>query len=154
MPHVAGRVEEASAGWPVRPRVVHGDADKWAAFGEADAALAASGTVSLELALAGVPLVSCYRTDPLFGSLMMRMITSWSGSLPNLIAGWPVVPEYYDAQVRPERLARHMEQLWADTPARAAQVAGFSEVAARMAMARPPGELAAEAVLARIESRS
>lgn len=153
VPHVEQAVKQATAGWRVRPQVVEGTAGKWEAFGKADAALAASGTVGLELALARIPFVSCYRTDPIIGSTLMRLITSWSGSLPNLIAGWPVVPEYYDAQVRPERLARTVEQLWADTPARAAQLAGFAEVAEHMAVTRPPGELAAEAVLAGIGSR-
>lgn len=148
VPHVAAMVEAACAGWAVRPRIVEGDAAKWEAFGAADAALAASGTVTLELALAGVPLVSCYRPDPLFRVLMQPWVTSWSALLPNLIADWPIVPEYFDPYVRPERLARHMEQLWADTPARAAQLDGFGSVRARMAMTRPPGELAAEAVLA------
>lgn len=153
VPHVEQVVQQATAGWRIRPRIVEGEAEKWQAFAEADAALAASGTVGLELALARIPFVSCYRTDPVIGPTLMRLVTSWSGSLPNLIAGWPVVPEYYDAQVRPERLARTIGQLWADRPARAAQLAGFAEVADRMAMTRPPGELAAEAVLASIRSR-
>lgn len=146
VPHVAALVEEAVAGWPVRPRIVEDEAGKWAAFGEADAALAASGTVSLELALAGVPLVSCYRTDWMW-SAMMRFITTWSASLPNLIADWPVVPEVYNEFVRPGHLARLIEQLWADTPMRAAQLDGFRQVAGRMETPRPSGELAAEAVL-------
>ena len=54
----------AVAGWEQKPEIVIDAAGKWQAFGEADAALIASGTVSLELALAGVPLVSCYRLDP------------------------------------------------------------------------------------------
>lgn len=146
VPHVAGLVQDAVADWPVRPRIVQGEDEKWAAFGEADAALAASGTVSLELALAGVPLISCYRTDWVW-SAAMRLITTWSASLPNLIADWPVVPEAYNDYLRPGYLARLTEQLWADTPARAAQLDGFRQVAERMATQRPSGELAAEAVL-------
>ena len=146
VPHVAGLVEEAVSSWPVRPRIVSDEAAKWEAFGQADAALAASGTVSLELALAGVPLVSCYRTDWIW-SAMMRFITVWSASLPNLIADWPVVPEAYNEYLRPAYLARLIEQLWADTAARAVQLEGFGQVAARMATPRPAGVLAAEAVL-------
>lgn len=153
VPHVADTVEAASAGWAVRPRVVRDEEGKWAAFGEADAALAASGTVLLELALCGVPAVSCYRNDRLLGPLLRPWVTTWSGALPNLIADWPVVPEYYDELVRPQHVARQIEQLWADTPTRAAQTAGFAEVAARMATERPAGELAAEAVLAEIDKR-
>lgn len=153
VPHVARMVEAACAGWTVEPRIVAGEAEKWEAFGMADAALAASGTVLLELALAGVPMVSCYRTDPVFGWAISRMVTSWTAALPNLVADWPVVPEYFDAHIRVGKLARHIEQLWSDTPSRAAQVAGFEEVAARMAVERPPGELAAQAVLRRIEAK-
>src|SRR5690606_17467598 len=151
VPHVAPLVEAGTAGWPVRARIVHGDEAKWQAFAEADAAIAASGTVTLELALCGVPFVSCYRTDPVIGSVMARMITAWSASLPNLIADWPVVPEYYDGQIRPGRLARYVEQLTADTPARDAQMAGFADVHAAMKTDRPAGELAAEALLAVLE---
>lgn len=152
VPHVAALVEEAVSSWPVRPRVVHGEDEKWAAFGEADAALAASGTVSLELALAGVPMISCYRTDWIW-TAMMRFITVWSASLPNLIADWPVVPEAYNDFVRPPYLARLIERLWADTPVRAAQIDGLGQVAARMATERPAGDLAAEAVLDLIGSK-
>ena len=153
VPHVAALVEEAVSSWPVRPRVVHGEDEKWAAFGEADAALAASGTVSLELALAGVPMISCYRTDWIW-TAMMRFITVWSASLPNLIADWPVVPEAYNDFVRPPYLARLIERLWADTPVRAAQIDGLGQVAARMATERPAGDLAAEAVLDLIGSKA
>lgn len=146
VPHVAGLVEEAVAGWPVRTRIVTGEEGKWQALGEADAALAASGTVTLELALAGVPMVSCYRTDVL-ATALMRFYTAWSASLPNLIADWPVVPEAYNDYLRPAYLARLIEQLWADTPARAAQVDGLARIAARMKTERPAGELAAEAIL-------
>ena len=64
VPNVARLVEAATANWAQKPEIVVDAAGKWRAFGEADAALCASGTVSLELALAGVPLVSCYRLDP------------------------------------------------------------------------------------------
>ena len=149
VPHVAGMVEQASAGWPIAPRIVHTDEEKWAAFANADAALAASGTVLLELALSGVPMISCYRPDWMVSALA-RLITVWSAALPNLVVDWPVVPEFYNQFLRPVYIARVLEQLLHDTPSRAAQVAGFAEVAARMATDRPSGELAAEAVLRQI----
>ena len=151
VPHVAALVEEGVSNWPVRPRIVTGEEEKWRAFGHADAALAASGTVSLELALSAVPMVSCYRTDWMW-SAMMCWITVWSASLPNLIADWPVVPEFYNDYLRPAYLARLIEQLWADTPARAAQLDGLRQVAARLETARPAGELAAQAVLSLVDN--
>ena len=154
VPHVAQLVEEGTANWSVKPKIISDETGKWTAFGAADAALAASGTVSLELALSRVPLISCYRADPIFGPVLMRMITSWTGSLPNLVVDWPVVPEYYDAQIRPERLAREIEQLWAKTPSRDAQLSGLRSVAERMETRFPSGKLAAEAVFHEISNRN
>jgi lipid-A-disaccharide synthase len=152
VPHVEELVRAGVATWPVAPEVVVGAEAKWRAFGEADAAIAASGTVALELALVGVPHVSCYTTDPVM-RLFFSMITVWSGSLPNLIAGYPIVPEYFDHFVRPSYLARLLPLLMRDGPTRQAQLAGFSDVAERMATARPAGELAAEVVMKAVGNR-
>jgi lipid-A-disaccharide synthase len=147
VPHVVDLVRASVAGWAEKPEIILDQEQKWQAFGAADAALIASGTVSLELALSGVPMVSCYRLDPLMRAAR-RLITVWSALLPNLIADRALVPEFYDQYVRPENLARQIESLWADTGMRAWQKAGFAEVARRMETARPAGEMAAEAVLA------
>jgi lipid-A-disaccharide synthase len=146
VPHVADLIEASVSGWELKPEIIVDPARKWQAFAEADAALIASGTVSLELALSGVPLVSCYRLDPL-AHLLRRLITAWSASLPNLIADRPVVPEYYNQFVRPVALARYLENLMNRTPLRDWQKAGFDEVTRRMRTTRPAGELAAEIVL-------
>jgi lipid-A-disaccharide synthase len=61
------------------------------------------------------------------------------------------VPEYYNEFLRPAYLSRLIEQLWADTPARAAQLDGLAQVASRLETAGPAGELAAEAVLSLID---
>jgi lipid-A-disaccharide synthase len=150
LPRLENAISAASADWPVKPRIVTGEEEKWHAFGAADAALAASGTVTLELALAGVPLISCYRTDRLM-RMAGSLITTWSAALPNLIAGWPVVSEYYDTQIRPERLAREIEQLWSDTPARQAQLRGFAQMREALATDRPAGEIGADILLAEID---
>ncbi|PSJ60102.1 lipid-A-disaccharide synthase [Kumtagia ephedrae] len=146
VPHVAERVRDATSGWPDRPEIILDAERKWQAFGEADAALIASGTVSLELALAGVPFISCYKLDPV-GRVFQGLVTVWSASLPNIIADRVVVPEHYNQYVRPLHLARELEGLFADTPLRAWQKQGFAEVARRMRTDRPAGELAAEVVL-------
>ncbi|WP_157019813.1 lipid-A-disaccharide synthase [Mesorhizobium xinjiangense] len=149
--HVRGLVEEATADWSIRPEIVTGVAEKYAAFGAADVALAASGTVSLELALARVPTVLCYKADFL-GRLLYRMITVWSAALPNLIADRPVVPEFFDQFVRPEMIARHIEQLARDSHMRAAQLEGFDVVRSTMETDRPSGVIAAEAVLSHLDA--
>ncbi len=151
VPHVAELVASSVAGWEQKPEIVTDTAGKWQAFGEADAALAASGTVSLELALAGVPLVSCYKLDPL-ARFVLRVITIWSAALPNLIADRTVVMEAYNELVQPGWLARHIEGLFADTGYRRWQKDGFAEVARRMATERPSGEIAAEIVMERVVS--
>jgi lipid-A-disaccharide synthase len=152
VPHVADIVASAVAGWRQKPEIVTDVAGKWQAFGEADAALAASGTVSLELALAGVPLVSCYKLDPL-ARVFQRLITIWSAALPNLIADRTVVMECYNGQVIPGWLARHLEGLFADTGYRRWQKDGFAEVSRRMATERPSGEIAAEIVMKAVGNR-
>lgn len=153
VPHVASLLNEITAGWAIRPEIVEGGEAKWAAFGRADAALAASGTVLLELALAGVPAVSCYHTDMIF-ALMQRFITTWSAALPNIIADQVIVPEFYNDAVRPPMLARYIEGVFADGASREAQLAGFDRVRALMATQRPSGEIAADVVLQTIENRT
>ncbi|WP_187971759.1 lipid-A-disaccharide synthase [Aquibium microcysteis] len=150
--HVEATVRAATAGWRVAPEILTTVDAKYKAFGEADAALAASGTVTLELALGRVPTLACYKADRLMRAAY-SMIGIWTASLPNLVADGPVVPEFYDHFVRPGMLARHLELLLAETPARAAQLAGFDRIAHAMATDRPSGVIAAEAVLSTIEAR-
>lgn len=146
VPHVEAMVRDMTRGWEIQPEIATGEEARRAMFARADAALAASGTVTLELALAGIPLVSCYRTD-MIARLLRPLITAWSASLPNLIAGYPVVPELYEFMLRPNYAARHLRALLSDTPSRGAQVAGFATIRDRMTTDRPAGEIAAEAVV-------
>jgi lipid-A-disaccharide synthase len=146
VPHVAALVAESVSAWPVRPEILVGPEAKWRALGEADAALAASGTVTLELALAGVPLVSCYRFDWIGGLVAPHVIRSWSGSLPNLIADQLIVPEIYPPMLRSEVIAREVEPLLTDTGKRTWQREGFDRIRALMRSERPAGEIAAEVV--------
>lgn len=149
VPHVAGLVEEAVAGWPQKPEILLDPQHKWRAFGEADAALIASGTVSLELALARVPMLSSYKLDT-FMRVVQSLITVWSAALPNLIADRPVIQENYNQYVRPQWMARYVEGLFEDSGLRRWQKEGFAEIARRLATERPSGEIAAEAVLKHI----
>ena len=146
VPHVAEIVSTVTADWDLKPEITVSPEQKWKAFGEADAAIIASGTVSLELALVGVPMQACYRLDPIT-KLAVGMLTVWSALLPNLIADRPVVPEVYNEYVRGESILRYIEALFADTGLRRWQKDGFTEVRRRMATERPSGEMAAEVVL-------
>ncbi|ESZ75957.1 lipid-A-disaccharide synthase [Mesorhizobium sp. L103C105A0] len=149
VPHVAELVKTSVARWDQEPEVILDPERKWQAFGKADAALIASGTVSLELAMSGVPMISCYKFDPIM-LMAQSLITVWSAALPNLIADRPVVPESYNQYVRPHYLARQLEALFSDTAYRAWQKDGFGEVARRMATDRPSGDIAADVVLRHI----
>lgn len=151
VPHVADLVRTSVASWDEKPEIILEPERKWQAFGKADAALIASGTVSLELALSGVPMVSCYKLDPVARLVMPHLISVWSALLPNLISDRALVPEFYDQYVLPENLARQLQALFADTGMRAWQKDGFAEIAKRMATDRPSGDIAAEVVLRHIK---
>ncbi|RWX06872.1 lipid-A-disaccharide synthase [Rhizobium leguminosarum] len=146
VPHNEALVKGLAAGWATPPEVVVGSAQKWKAFAEADAAMAASGTVILELALAGVPTVSAYKTDWIIRLLSPR-IKVWTGALPNIIADYAVVPEYLNEVVRGASLARWMERLSADTFQLKAMNEGYDLVWQSMQTEKPPGEHAAEILL-------
>lgn len=132
--------------WGVKPDILVGQEAKWNAFAQADAAMAASGTVILELGLASVPVVSTYKTEWLARFVMSR-IKVWSAALPNLIADYAVVPELINDVLRPGLLARYMERLSSDTPERRAMLTGYDLVWQRMQTEEPPGDKAAQIVL-------
>ncbi len=146
VPRREAMVREMAAKLPVSVEVSSGAEAKWNAFAEADAAMAASGTVILELGLASVPVVSAYKTDWLI-KILAGKIKIWTGALPNLIADYAVVPEYINEVVRPGSLCRWSEQLSSDTSQRRAMLEGFDLAWQRLQVPVPPGEAAAAAVL-------
>ena len=87
MPHLQEAVAEGIRTWAVQPRVVIGEQEKRAAFRIAHAALAKSGTVTLELALSGVPMVAAYRTGAMEAWVLRRAIKVNSVILANLVVG-------------------------------------------------------------------
>lgn len=145
-------VRRITASWAVRPEISVGAEAKWRAFAQADAAIAASGTVILELALAGIPVVSTYKADWII-RLMHKRIKIWTAAIPNLVADYPVVPEYLNEAVRPGALARWVERLSEPTPEREAMLAGFRTVWQRMETERPPGETSAGIVLSVLQNK-
>lgn len=146
------RVRQMIADWPLKPDVLMGEQEKWRAFAEADAAIAASGTVILELALATVPVVSTYKTDWLMTMLSHR-IKTWTGALPNLIADYPFVPEFLNDYVRPGNLLRMAERLAADTSQRRAMLEGFELVWQRLQTEKPAGVEGSHIVLDLLQRR-
>ncbi len=150
MPHLLPKVREGVAGWPVQPRIVVDPAEKWAAFRVARAALAASGTVTLELAIAGVPTVGAYR-GPLIEELILRLLRAPEIStviLANLVIGENVVPEFLQRDCTPEKLGDALVSLVGDTPARRRQVDAFARLDAIMGVGgASPSDQAAAIVL-------
>lgn len=151
VPHLAESVRAAAAGWPVQPRIVVGEAEKRAAFRMARAALAKSGTVTLELALAGVPMVTAYRVTELEAFIARRVIQTSSIILANLILGENVVPEFLQQDFTAENLAPALRDVLGDTPVRQRQVEAFARLEQIMSTGgRRPSELAADEVIAAI----
>ncbi len=146
VPKQEALVREIVAGWENPPEILVGADAKWAAFARADAALAASGTVILELGLTGIPVISTYKADWLLTQMVSR-IKAWSAALPNLIVDYPVVPEYINDTLRPGALVRWIERLTRDTPERRVMRDGLAEVWARMSTETPSGAAGAKIVL-------
>jgi lipid-A-disaccharide synthase len=148
VPHLAAAVHAGVAGWPVVPRIVVEPAEKWAAFRSARAALAASGTVTLELALAGVPTVAAYRLT-LIEELIARLAgigQLTSVILANLVIGENVVPEFLQRDCVPERIADALMLLFSDTPERLRQIDAFARLDRIMALEAAPSDKAAAIV--------
>jgi lipid-A-disaccharide synthase len=150
VPHLLARVRDGVAGWPVQPRIVVEPAEKWGQFRKARAALAASGTVTLELALAGVPTVAAYRI-PLIEYLVAqtaRLPDLFSIILANLVIGEKIVPELLQRDCTPERLADALVPLLTDTSARRRQVEAFGRLDSIMGIGgAAPSSTAAAIVL-------
>ena len=145
---VAAEVGAAAARWPVDTLVVTGRDEKHDAFAASTVALAASGTVALELAIAGLPAVIVYKVNPLTAWVVRRMKRVQYVSLVNLILDRPVVPEFLQERCRPDLLTDAVGALLADRRARAAQSAEARRVAELLGMSgTPPSRRAADVVL-------
>ncbi|ALG71627.1 lipid-A-disaccharide synthase [Azospirillum thiophilum] len=145
---VRDRVAAAVADWPVRTLLLEGDADKYDAFDAAEAALAASGTVALELALAGLPTVIAYRLNPVTVALYRRLIRVKYVNLVNLMLDRMLVPELLQQDCRPDRLAAELGRLLDEPEARQMQIDGVAEVARWLGQGgTPPSERAARTIL-------
>jgi lipid-A-disaccharide synthase len=149
MPHLQETVVEAVKGWPVQPQVVIGEQDKRAKFRIARAALAKSGTVTLELALAGVPMVTAYRTGSVEAWVLRRAIKVNSVILANLVIGENVIPEFLQEACTPEKLAAALRDVLGDSDLRRKQLEAFGKNDEIMSTGnQPPSARAADIVLA------
>jgi lipid-A-disaccharide synthase len=127
VPHVAAKVRAATQHWPTPLVITESEADKYAAFHAANVALAASGTVTAELALAHTPMVVGYRVGGLTFFLSKFLMTVTHITLINILLGREAVPEFLQVACTPQNLADAVAHLFADAAARDAQVAAMTE---------------------------
>jgi len=148
VPQLVEPVTQATADWPLQPRILSDTAEKRASFRIARAALAKSGTVTLELALAGIPMVTAYKVS-LFDEMIARRVISVSSViLANLVLGDKVVPEFLQQECTPRNLADALVPLLRDTAERRRQIDAFARLDAIMEIGRAaPSVRAAEIVL-------
>ena len=153
-PVVAQTVARAVRRWKVQPVLVTATGDKHDAFAAAGAALTKSGTSTLELALAGVPMAVTYRVNPLTAIIARRLIRVRHVAMVNLLAGRRLVPELLQQECRPDRLAQAVLVLLGDPAAAAAQRAGFRTVIDSLSAGdEAPADAAAREVLALLDEQ-
>jgi lipid-A-disaccharide synthase len=146
VPGVAGLVKRLTSEWPVAALVVEGEDEKYAAMAASDAAIAASGTVALELGIAGVPSVIAYILSPATALLLRLLVRVQFASILNIILGRAVVPERLQAHCTAENLAADIERLLG--PDGEAQIEALAPALAALGTeGEPPSRRAARAVL-------
>ncbi len=148
---VADTVTEATSSWTIRPILIADTEDKHDAFAAASAALSKSGTSTLELALAGVPMVVAYRANPITMWIVRRVALVQYASLLNLLSGREIVPELLQNDATPEKLAAALEIILTPEGAAAQRATFAAPLAMLRAPAGEPSDAAAAAVLDLIE---
>lgn len=131
--HLRGLIDDALADWPVKPEVVEGEDAKFTAFRQAHAALAASGTVTLELGLAGIPMVVAYKVDWITRQFKW-LLRAHSIVLTNLVLGRNSIPEFLDDDANADTLSDHLLPLLSNSEERDAQIAALAELDEKMTL--------------------
>jgi lipid-A-disaccharide synthase len=148
VPHVSARVREGTRDWPAPLHIIEGDAEKYAAFNAADAALAASGTVTTELALARTPMVVAYRVGRITYALAKPLFFMPWFTLVNLLLQRRAVPEFLQGAATPHALADEVVRLLTDKNAAEAQRADLDQAAKLLGQGEEaPSLRAARAIL-------
>jgi lipid-A-disaccharide synthase len=148
-PGIAEAVAAQTADWPLAPIIIRDVAARYDAFAAAHAALTKSGTSTLELAMAGVPMAVTYRVNPLSAAIGRRLIKVKHVAMINLLAGETLVPELLQQDSAPEKLAATLQTLLTSPAAASRQRTGFSAALASLAApSGTPSSAAAAAILA------
>ena len=152
--HLRSLIDACLEDWPVKPEIVEGEEAKFAAFRQAHAALAASGTVTLELGLAGVPMVVAYKIDWI-SRLFKWLVRAPSIVLTNLVLGYNAVPEFIDDDANAQTLAEHLLPLLEASDQRKAQEDALFELDEKMQLPEgTPSEAVAHLVLEHLPKRA
>jgi len=147
-PVIADVVAARTSDWAVKPVIVREVAQRYDAFAAARAALTKSGTSTLELAMAGVPMAVTYRVNPLSAAIGRRLIKVKHVAMINLLAGHGLVPELLQEDCAPAKLAATILALLTDPAAAAIQREGFAAALASLrAPVGTPSDAAARAIL-------
>ncbi len=147
-PGIAEHVADHTEDWAIRPIIVRGVAERYDAFAAAHAALTKSGTSTLELAMAGVPMAVTYRVNPLSAAIGRRLIKVPHVAMINLLAGHALVPELLQENCRPDKLAETLLGLLHNPDQADTQRAGFAQaIASLRAPEGTPSSAAAKAIL-------
>lgn len=149
LPGIAPLVKQLVAHWQLPVLVLEDRTDRFDAYAASWLAIAASGTVSLEVALAGLPVITIYKTGPVTAWLARRLIRVPHVNMVNLILGRPAVPELLQEDCRPDLIAGAACRLIDDERLRQDQQSALAEAVARLGGAgeRPPSQRAAARIL-------
>lgn len=154
-PSVEARIRAMVEDWPVKPRIVLGEAEKCAAFRSARAALAASGTVTLELALSRTPTIVAYKVPKLEEFIARRLVQVPTIVLPNLILDDNAFPELLQEQAEAAPLAEALAGIVDDGPERRRQLAALDQLKEKMLLPGGgwPSDKAAHAIVELLDAR-
>ena len=152
VPTVADMVAARAKAWPLPATVLRDPAEKYDAFAAAQAAMATSGTVAVELAVAGLPATILYRVGPMTAVVGRALLKIDYASIVNLLMKKAVQPELLQERCTPALVAETLEALMTDETLRAEHLADCAEATALLGRGgEPPSRRAARAILALIE---
>lgn len=156
LPHLKPYIEKFFTGKGINPVVVTDDQDKYDSFSAGTAALAASGTVTLELALADTPHIIAYKLNPVSAWVARHLVKTPYVNLINILLRRPVVPELLLEDCEPQPMSRALLRLMDDKDARSQQLMDFREALIKIGLGDPrsPSERAADAVLGVVAARA
>jgi lipid-A-disaccharide synthase len=152
-PVISDAVATLTAAWKIKPLIIRGVDERYDAFAAARAALTKSGTSTLELSLAGVPMAVTYRVNPVSAFIARRAIKVKYVAMINLLAGRELVPELLQENCTPAKLAAVLHGLLTNAAQAAAQRDGFATALATLAAPEAtPSTAAAARILAQLGS--